>query len=209
MADAKRPFEILLGDPLSKVARTERKTLLGVSAVGIVIAKSGLVPSKITALGIEFNQADQSIILRMLAWVVIYFLVAFLIYALADLLAWRAAFANARIDLRKAYLSLDAEKREEREIIDRRLRVEMNTQLVWGRFSSPVSLLRAVFEFAVPVVIGLRAVVVLLRTPPPRATLQNQTSSVVSNPAPNQPPPPASGNTSKAEPQASRDAPSK
>jgi hypothetical protein len=209
MTETKRPTEILLGDPLSKVARAERRTLLGVSAVGIVIAKSGLVPSKITALGIEFDQADQSIILRMLAWVVIYFLVAFLIYALSDLLAWRVAFSDARIALRKAHYSLPEEQRHEREMIDRRLFEEMTAQMTWQRFSNPVSLLRAVFEFAVPVIIGLCAVIVLLKTPPPRATPRNQTSSVISNPAPNQPPPPSAGNASKGEPQPSRDAASK
>jgi hypothetical protein len=67
-------LDILLGDPLSKVARAERRTLLGVSTIGIVIAKSGLVPAKITALGIEFDQADQSLLLKMLAWIVVYFL---------------------------------------------------------------------------------------------------------------------------------------
>jgi hypothetical protein len=54
-----KPSEIRLRDPLGEVARKERRALLGVSAVGIVIVKSGLVPSKVTALGIKFNQTDQ------------------------------------------------------------------------------------------------------------------------------------------------------
>jgi hypothetical protein len=51
MSDVKPPSEVRIQDPLSDVTRAERKTLLGLSAVGIVIAKSGLVPSKISALG--------------------------------------------------------------------------------------------------------------------------------------------------------------
>ena len=46
-------------DPLSEVTRKERRVLLGISALGIVIVKSGLVPSKVTALRIEFSKNDQ------------------------------------------------------------------------------------------------------------------------------------------------------
>jgi hypothetical protein len=209
MTELKRPSEILLGDPLSRVARSERRTLLGASAAGIVIAKSGLVPSKITALGIEFDQADQSIILKMLAWVIIYFLAAFLIYALSDLLAWRVAFSDAIIALRKDYYSLNPEQREVRQNVDHHLQEEIRARMVWQRFSNPVSLLRAVFEFLVPVVIAMCAVIVLLKTPPPRATPRSQTSSMIGNPVANQPQVPIAGTAPKAAPQPPRDASSK
>ena len=68
------PLEIQLRDPLSKETRLERRNLLGASAIGIVIVKTGLVPSKISALGIEFSQTDQRSLLLAIAAVISYFL---------------------------------------------------------------------------------------------------------------------------------------
>jgi hypothetical protein len=68
---------------------------LGISAIGIVIARGGLVPSKITALGIEFGESDQRALLRMLAAVVLYFLFAFVIYATSDFVIWRTTLGRA------------------------------------------------------------------------------------------------------------------
>jgi hypothetical protein len=99
-AEMHRPWEIRLRDPLSDVTRTERRNLLGVSAIGIVIAKSALVPSKITALGIEFDPSDQRALLKMLAAIVFYFLLAFVIYAISDLVEWRTSFHKAVFEWR-------------------------------------------------------------------------------------------------------------
>jgi hypothetical protein len=78
------------------VTRSERKILLGVSALGILIVRTGLVPSKISAPGIEFAQTDQRALLRAVGAFVLYFLGAFLIYAVSDLMAWRYKFHRAR-----------------------------------------------------------------------------------------------------------------
>src|SRR5436305_2954409 len=69
--------EATLRDPLSEVTRKERRTLLGVAALGIVVAKAGIVPSRISALGVEFGKTDQATLLRMLALIIGYFLLAF------------------------------------------------------------------------------------------------------------------------------------
>lgn len=78
--------KFLLSDPLSKETRVERKTLLAFSAIGIVVVKTGLIPSKIVALGIEFSATDKAMFLKALACVIVYFVVAFLIYAWSDYL---------------------------------------------------------------------------------------------------------------------------
>jgi hypothetical protein len=83
--------DVRLKDPLSEVTRNERKTLLGLSAIGIVVAKTGLVPTKISALGIEFDARDQTALLRILAGIIAYFVAAFLVYAIPELLAWRVS----------------------------------------------------------------------------------------------------------------------
>lgn len=57
--DGPSPAEILVADPLESVTRRERKTLLGLCAIGIAIVHMELVPTKISALGIEFSKTDQ------------------------------------------------------------------------------------------------------------------------------------------------------
>ncbi|QIN83739.1 hypothetical protein GBA63_14680 [Rubrobacter tropicus] len=71
---------------------------MGVSTAGIVVVRTGLIPSEITTLGIRFAQADRASLLTVLALVVLYFLAAFGVYAFSDFLAWRSAFAE---DLRR------------------------------------------------------------------------------------------------------------
>ncbi len=51
--------KILCGDPLTEVTRKERRMLLFVSVVSVLIVKAGLIPKKISALGIEFNSTNQ------------------------------------------------------------------------------------------------------------------------------------------------------
>jgi len=78
---------VLLKDPLSDVTRRERRALLGVAAAGYAVTKTGLVPSKIEALGIEFSPKEQGALLAVFAFVVIYFVVTFVLYAATDALA--------------------------------------------------------------------------------------------------------------------------
>lgn len=78
----------LLRDILREETRKERRNLLAVSAVGIVIVKAGLIPTKISALGIDFSQADQRTLLWILFGIVSYFLIVFAVYAMSDILTF-------------------------------------------------------------------------------------------------------------------------
>ena len=68
----KKSAAILVSDCLSEVTRKERRSLLGISMLGIVITQAELVPTKISALGVEFSQANQAVLLLILAFVVGY-----------------------------------------------------------------------------------------------------------------------------------------
>lgn len=61
--------DVPLSDPLSEVTRKERKFLLGVSMIGLFVSYSGIVPTKIAALGIELSTTDQKSFLILLALV--------------------------------------------------------------------------------------------------------------------------------------------
>jgi hypothetical protein len=61
------------------------------SAIGISIVFTGLIPTEIRTLGITFAEADRKSLLLIFALVVGYFLAAFVSYALSDYLEWFAA----------------------------------------------------------------------------------------------------------------------
>jgi TRAP-type C4-dicarboxylate transport system permease small subunit len=176
MSTLARPSEIRLKDPLSEVTRQERKTLLGVCAIVITIAKTGLIPSKISALGVEFDQTDQRALLHILLFVVIYFSTAFLIYATSDLVAWQVSFHNSVFDWRRARaLRGPEEEKADEEVIG-----ELQTRgLLWRNLSPPVSFLRSLFEFVLPLGVALYAVIALQAVPVRRPAVGPISSSHV------------------------------
>ena len=94
MSEEKRPSRMMLKTSLSETAHDHRRSLLAVSAIGIAIAITGLIPSKITALGIEFSETNRSSLISFLVAVVVYFLFAFIVYAIPDFMAWRLDFSE-------------------------------------------------------------------------------------------------------------------
>ncbi len=172
-----------LGDPLSEVTRKERLYLLAASTVGITIISTGLVPTEIRTLGITFAQADQDSLLFMLALVVAYFLVAFIIYAASDFLAWRRRLRAATLEdvvqqeIQQAMggvwdeeAPFDQRERQIRFEVQRRVENRFRERALLYHFTGFVSLLRGLFEFGLPVIYGIMAVwIILFVEPPPTA----------------------------------------
>lgn len=158
-----------LRDALSDVTRKERRYLLGISLLGIALEKTGLVPSKISGLGIEFQNTDQRALLFIVAFVILYFLVAFIIYAFSDFLAWRLAINRQAIerevssyekDIRGHYhppgtIEDDIENYEVE--LRRKLGVYFKFKLV-----TPTSIVRAFFDFGLPLAMGGYAFLILI-----------------------------------------------
>jgi hypothetical protein len=182
---------ILLKDPLSEVTRSERRTLLATSAVGLVIVKAGLIPTKISALGIEFTQTNQKYLLLAIAAIIIYFLIAFLLYAGSDFIASRISYLGAikqrflktieASDLVESdedyYPDEDFTKQveylsTERDISEEEARQELLQRInimrrfgqtkSWLRLTPLMSFSRAMFEFVVPIVVSIYAIIALL-----------------------------------------------
>ena len=162
------PSEVAVRDPLSQVTRNERRMLLLISTVGITIAKTGLVPSKISALGIEFGATDQKSLLGIFGLVTFYFLFTFITYAAADFVAWRLAFKNAM----RQYLDDRISDGRGKSAEERRLYAIIASERKLAFMSGPISLARAVLEFVVPVVVAGYATFVLFNAPPPIMTPQ-------------------------------------
>ena len=88
-----------LKDPLHQTTRKVRKGLLLSSIIGILIVKMDLVPTRITALGIEFSQSDQESLLSMIALLVAYYLINFVIYLWTEFASWKIAVASNHAEL--------------------------------------------------------------------------------------------------------------
>ncbi len=135
--------------------------LLAVSVLGVVLVKTGLVPTKISALGVEFDKTNQQALLGVLALVSLYFFIAFIIYAAADFLAWRRALLKYRVDRMREHAKL------RRELTKEHLKQE--EAFIWEQSKGSflfglvglVSILRALFEFLLPLAVGVYAIQLL------------------------------------------------
>jgi hypothetical protein len=160
--------ETRLRDPLSDVTRKERHYLLGTSLVGIILVMTGLVPSKISGLGVEFQAADQRWLLAVVAGVIVYFLFAFVIYAASDFVAWRVAIIRQIIDI-------NVERCEEDysgyfpqpgsvEDATEKLKAELYTRFgIYFRLVTPTSIIRALFDFGLPIGVGGYSLFLLIK----------------------------------------------
>ena len=83
-----RVFERAIADPLSLSTRVERRNLMLTSVIATIVVATGLIPTKISALGIDFSTADRRTLLYILCAVVVYFLAAFITGASADVARW-------------------------------------------------------------------------------------------------------------------------
>jgi hypothetical protein len=86
---------VLQRDPLSEVTRRERRSLLVVSLVALAMVHASLVPERIAALGLEFARVDRQKLLFLVGAIVVYFILAFSIYAATDWTSRRVAFLEA------------------------------------------------------------------------------------------------------------------
>jgi hypothetical protein len=177
--------EHLLQDPLREITRKERRTLMGVGSAGIIVVLTGLRPSGISAFGITFDTNQYNWLLFMWGGLVIYFLVAFLIYAASDLIGWRFAMADARWKKEKEdYQSYSDNLKKDKEERGTK-RSSFPTGEAWNSYmgdqkryetvkraeqdcqsyntpSRVVSILRIAFDVGLPFLVGLVAIRLLL-----------------------------------------------
>jgi hypothetical protein len=163
------PSEIRVRDPLSEVTRKERRLLLGVSVIGLALTKIGLIPEKISSLGLEFTAVNQKSLLYLVAIIVAYFLAAFAIYSATDLIAWRMAWRNVweaslrkrRDTVEKEAGTVDSDEKRSKiikKLVDDRFR---GNRIIYGMYG-PAIIVRALFEFLLPIIVGLYTIISLL-----------------------------------------------
>ena len=146
-----------LGDPLSAISRIERRNLLIASTVGLLVGHVGLVPTRISALGLEFDAPAQNAFIVLLALVVAYMASAFSIYATADFFIWRKRYYDYKVArVREAF---DWTK-ERQEAYDE-MRQEVPPIHWYWQKAHLVGWSRIAIEFVLPLAVGIYTAVLL------------------------------------------------
>jgi hypothetical protein len=167
-----------VSDPLREETRKVRKTLLIWCLAAIAITLGRLFPSEISALGMKVTATSHAVLLGLMAAVVAYHLVAFVIYAAADFVHWYIDHMSteweddvANYETYKAELlakaKLSEEDREFMEEHERRLRSHWRSEPVriYMRVQAVVpyiSLARALVEFLFPLLVGSAGLYLLI-----------------------------------------------
>jgi hypothetical protein len=142
----------LTRDPLSETTRKERKALLGISTLAITVGHARIIPERISALGVDLSITDQQALIYILQAILCYFLFAFFYYVSTDWLKWHY--------LRTALQKEGELKPSEMGFREGRIRDELmriaNFSIVRG------SRLRILFDFLVPILIGVYAIFALI-----------------------------------------------
>lgn len=147
-----------LGDPLSAISRLERRNLLIASTVGLLVGHVGLVPTRISALGLEFDAPAQNAFLVVLALVIAYMASAFFIYATADFFIWRKRYYDYKVATEREASDWT---QEDQEAYDEMHQSVPPIHWYWQK-AHLVAWSRIAFEFALPLAVGIYTAALLV-----------------------------------------------
>jgi hypothetical protein len=190
--DKDKEPQYLLQDPLREITRKERRNLLAVACIGIIIVWTKIDLSTLSILGckLDLQTIPNEKLLQYLGAIVAYFWFAFFIYATSDLLARDFGKANTQVKqeeekyqseseqqkngrMRKRptsgrgrvpepYLSVDIAGHE-RDLERRKIVQDAKDKRQSYYLPSKVtSYFRAAFDFGLPLVVGGYAFVLLM-----------------------------------------------
>ncbi len=160
-----------VSDPLRIETKRVRKTLLIWCLASAAITLAKLFPSEITALGMKVTPTSHAVLLGLMAAIVSYHLVAFIVYASADFTHWYINHRSteweddvANYETYKTELLAKTKLSEE----DRQFMEEHERRLgsIWRGEASPllqrieavipyISVARALVDFLLPIVAGV------------------------------------------------------
>lgn len=97
--------EIQSSNQLSENTRRERRNLLATSVLSIAVVQGRLMPTKIVMAGIEVSADNQLFLFRLVAVVIAYFLIAFLVYCWSEYGLSRFKLSLAKYERSRAALA--------------------------------------------------------------------------------------------------------
>lgn len=155
------PFSDRLREPLNETTRKARRNLLAAAVVGVVIAKVGLVPTKISAFGVDFTSANQKSLLLLLACAIGYFGVTFVVYLYSELIAWQLVFRSKELE----QLKEEAEREVRGRDSDMERFFRERTRITYFQ-ARPAFFVRIFVELVIPIIFAIYSAVALLNTEP-------------------------------------------
>jgi hypothetical protein len=169
MSDDPLTEDLVSYDPLSEVTRKERRALLGLSMLGLAISWVPLVPEKVGAFGIDFQASSQRSFVGLYGLLVLYYLVAFGVYAVTDYFAWRRGRVLAQKAYDRAVAQTEAKLEELRDSDEPPLpdgHPSFRDHMAFRGFASywgarRAAAVRATFEFGLPVAFAVFSLWVL------------------------------------------------
>lgn len=164
--------DILLSDFLADNTLKIRRWLLVLTVVSLYISTAKMVPTKISALGIEFSALNQQQFLKISSYVLMYFLISFTIYACIDFLKRM----NDLLEIRKKYFTeikvsvptkmADSDFDENMQYRADSIQTRFIDPIETAQFlSSPVilvlSITRVSFDILLPIIVGIYSFILL------------------------------------------------
>ncbi|MDP1946488.1 MAG: hypothetical protein Q8L77_03220 [Nitrospirota bacterium] len=176
-------YTVLLQDPLSEVTRKERRTLLGLSILSLAVVNAHLVPSEINALGMKISEINEKALVYILGAIVGYFIATFLAYAFPDFVIWK-------INLLKGMKATALEKIKSPEFDDANKAEQLANMIgifdakmsSWASWAGLISIVRVIFDFVLPALVGFYALYALVNYQPPIKALLEQPTKVLTLP---------------------------
>lgn len=137
-------------DPIGETARKQRKNLVGISLVGIIVVKIGILPSKITTFGVQFTETDQKTILLIFLLTISYFIIGFVIYIMPYLVNFRNQYIERII-----FLMQYKESEERNELKDKiAISIKKTKCYYW---------VKMIYEVIFPIIIGQVALIMIFQ----------------------------------------------
>ncbi len=163
--------EVLLQDALTATTRRTRTSLLVSSALGLIMAKTGLIPSRIGDLGIEFTATHKASLVLIVLSGVVYFFVAFVLYAASDFSRWQLAlripFLKKRAIENRSALFKGMKSQGDKLLGEAAGKAQLEKVLQERRMSpyrqiaTPLGWARALLEFVFPLVFAAYSIYLL------------------------------------------------
>ena len=147
--------ETVLSDPLSEVTRRERRSLLGLSAIGLAMAWTRFLPSEISAMSFKFDAQNKAKLMLLIAGVIIYYLTAFILYFRSDRLRWKIELKRAEENAARQANDLTQGSSDEHDHAEQKRRLDLYS----GLYES--GKVRGFFEFYFPIAIAVVTIVFL------------------------------------------------
>ena len=184
-------------DPLSDVTRRERKNLLLVSFLSLAVTLGNLVPQEITALGIKVSPTEQRNLFLLLACAVLYLMGAFIFYGHAEFQRWQANLSTvlrlrraAGEEIRKS-LTEQSKRRSDATSSQFFASDQMDSLMIAAQAADDLkqsdrfigaARRRLWFEYSVPLLAGVWALILLLQDSTGIDFLRGPSDFAVANP---------------------------